>query len=284
LTFPAGVAPAAATGDGGVGGTGTILPRGGIVKIVGVPGFTIRKIFVQAGQAVKQGTPLFELDGVTAADSLAGAALDLETAKKDAEYRASIEAMTVKLMELRLQHAKRDAANYRAVGSSGISAKELSRLQQEVEESQANLDIERVRAQQLQFDLANSLRAAAIRRDSAAAAAARYLARAPSDGTVLKIDRSEGELANGEPVVEFGDLSAIFVDAQIYQGDMVKVKPGMKVTVRNSAFPDLAIGRVEAVGQSIGTRSQLGDVRIRLDKTEPADRLVGMEVEVVIGR
>jgi hypothetical protein len=53
--------------------------------------------------------------------------------------------------------------------------------------------------------------------------------------------------------------------------------------VKNSAFPDLGAGRVESVGRLIGTRSQLGDVRIRLDKNEPADRLVGMEVEIVIG-
>ncbi|HEU5481278.1 MAG TPA: hypothetical protein VFU90_15640, partial [Candidatus Tumulicola sp.] len=61
-----------------------------------------------------------------------------------------------------------------------------------------------------------------------------------------------------------------------------KVKIGMKVTVKNSAFPHLATGRVERISSLVGSRSQLGDVMIRLDKNDPADRLVGMEVEVVI--
>jgi multidrug resistance efflux pump len=86
-----------------------------------------------------------------------------------------------------------------------------------------------------------------------------------------------------DPVLEFGDLSTMYVDAQVYQGDLVKVRPGMKVTIKNSAFANLGGGTVESVGQLIGTRSQLGDVLIRLDKNDPADRLVGMEVEVVIG-
>ena len=33
----------------------------------------------------------------------------------------------------------------------------------------------------------------------------------------------------------------------------------------------------------IDTRTQLGDIFVKLDSPEPADRLVGMEVEIVIG-
>jgi multidrug resistance efflux pump len=284
LLVPLGGAHAAASGDSQVGGTGTIVPRGGVVRITGVPGYTIVKIDVQAGQTVAAGAPLFELDDVAAANALQSATNDLEVARKDAESRLAVEAMTVKLMELRLQHAKRDAANYRAVGPGGTSEKEVSRLQQAVEESQINLDVEKARAEQLQLTLLNSVRNAVLRRDTAADSAAHFTVRAPSAGTVLKIDRQVGEQANGETIVEFGDLSAMYVDAQIYQGDMVKVKPGMKVTVKNSAFPNLATGKVENVGRQIGTRSQLGDVRILLDKNAPADRLVGMEVEVVLGQ
>jgi multidrug resistance efflux pump len=273
----------AAAGDNKVGGTGTILPRGGIVILVGVPGWTIKKIFVQPGQTLIEGTPLFEIDSINAEETLDLATLDLENTKKDAEYRAAVEAMTVKLLEMRLQHAKRDVANYRAVGPSATSEKEVQRLQQVVEESQANLDMEKVRAEQLQYDLVASVRGAVLRRASNAANVNRFTVRAPSDGTVLKIHRHEGEQASGDAVMQFGDLSAMYVDAQIYQGDIVKVKTGMKVTVKNSAFPNLATGKVERIGRLIGTRSQLGDVFIRLDKNQPADRLVGMEVEVVIG-
>jgi len=42
--------------------------------------------------------------------------------------------------------------------------------------------------------------------------------------------------------------------------------------------------RIEEIGRIVDTRSRLGEVRIRLDSAEPANRLVGMEVEVVIAR
>ncbi|MGH6980310.1 MAG: efflux RND transporter periplasmic adaptor subunit [Stellaceae bacterium] len=270
-------------GDNKVGGTGTIEPNGGIVRLAGVPGYDIKEIYVKEGQTVTRGTALFAQDDITAELGRTNADLDLTTVKRDAEFHTDIEAMTLRLVEMRLQHAKKDAANYRAVGPGGTSEKELSRLQQVVEENQASLDIEKVRAEQLQYDLVNQVRAAALRRDSAAATADRFTARAPGDGTVLKIYKLPGDRASGDTILYFGDLSTMYVNAQVYQGDVFKVKIGMKATVKNSAFPNLATGRVERISHLIGSRSQLGDVLIRLDKTDLAARLVGMEVEVVIG-
>jgi len=283
LMLPATVSYSAATGNNKVGGTGTVVPRGGVVLIAGVPGYSVHRIFVQAGDAVKQGAPLFDMDSAAVPYDLQTATLDLETAKKDADYRSAAEALTIKFDEARVQRAKRALGTYRAVGPSGITERESTRLQDVVEEAQAGLDMERLHAQQLQYDLAAALKSATLRREATATNVGHFLVRAPSDGTVLKIDKRAGDYANGEAVLEFGDLSAIYVDAQVYQGDMIKVRPGMRVTVKNSAFADLGTGKVETVGRVIGTRSQLGDVRIRLDKIEPGDRLIGMEVEVVIG-
>lgn len=280
---PAVKARAAGANDNKVGGTGTIIPNGGIIRLIGVPGYDVKEIDVKEGQVVKRGAKLLVLDDVNATSSLDSAVLDLATAKRDAEFRTDIEVRTLKLVDQRLQHAKKDAANYRAIGPSGTSEKEVSRLQQVVEESQANLEIEKVRAEQLQFDVVNQVRGAALRRDYNEANVDRFTVRAPGDGTVLKVDKSVGERAGGDPLVEFGDLSVMYVAAQVYQGDLFKVKVGMRATVKNSAFPTLATGQVERVSRLVGGRSQLGDVLIRLDKADPADRLVGMEVEVVIG-
>ena len=283
LALPQLSAHAAASADNKVGGTGTIEPKGGVIRLPGVPGYDLKEIYVKEGQTVTRGTPLFMQDDINASTSLDNAQLDLDTAKRDAEFRTDLEIQTLKLFDQRLQHAKKDAANYRAVGPAGTSEKEMSRLQQVVEENQANLEMEKVRASQLQFDLANQVRAAAMRRDFNALNVARFTVRAPMDGTVLKIEKSVGDRAGGDTVIQFGDLSAMYVHAQVYQGDIFKVKIGMKVTVKNSAFPHLATGRVERISSLVGSRSQLGDVMIRLDKNDPADRLVGMEVEVVIG-
>jgi HlyD family secretion protein len=283
LIFPAGTGYPA-NGDNKVGGTGTIGPRQGLARIDGMPGFVVDKIFVHDGEKVKKGAPLFQLLNPSAQYDLTNAALDLEGRRKDAEYRRGLEALTLKAAAARAQHAQKDATNYKAIGPSGTSERELSRVQQEAEQAEIALESEKLRAQQLQFDLGLDLRVAQNRYDSTAAQVGRFVIRAPADGTVVKIHHHLGEVVGGpDPVLEFGDLSTMYVDAQVYQGDLVKVRPGMKVTIKNSAFANLGGGTVESVGQLIGTRSQLGDVLIRLDKNDPADRLVGMEVEVVIG-
>ncbi|HEX4111445.1 MAG TPA: efflux RND transporter periplasmic adaptor subunit [Stellaceae bacterium] len=273
-----------ANGDNKVGGTGTIIPRDGLTRIDGMPGLMIDKIFVHDGQKVKRGAPLFQIQNVSAPYDQANAALDLEAHKRDAAYRRAGEALSLKAATARAQHATKDAANYKAIGPGGTSEREVSRLQQEAEQAQIALDAAKLHAQQLQFDLGIDLQNAQNRYDAEVIQLGRYVIRAPTDGTVIKIHHHVGEVVGGpDPVVEFGDLSAMYVDAQVYQGDIVKVRPGMKVTVKNSAFANLATGKVESVGKLVGTRSQLGDVLIHLDKNDPADRLVGMEVEIVIG-
>jgi HlyD family secretion protein len=284
LIFPAGTSYPANGGDNKVGGTGTIAPRDGLARIEGMPGYEIEKMFVHDGEKVKRGAPLFQLQNPTASYDLTNAALDLESHRKDAEYRRALEALSLKAAAARTQHSQKDAANYKAIGPSGTSERELSRVQQEAEQAQLALESEKVRAQQLQYSLGVDVRSAQNRYDSTVALLGRYVIRAPTDGTVVKIHHHVGELVGGpDPVLEFGDLSTMYVDAQVYQGDLVKVRQGMKVTVKNSAFPNLATGTVESLGRLVGTRSQLGDVLIRLDRNDPAARLVGMEVEIVIG-
>jgi HlyD family secretion protein len=278
-------ATGAAAADGNsVGGTGHIVPRGGIVGVSGVPGFEIDKIFVHVGQIVKKGDPLFEEDCLQAREDMKLRSLELKTFEVDSAYRRQIQAVTVKLAETRLQDAKRDLANYRAVGANGVTVTRLSQLRQAVEEAEANRQIQQISAQQLESDYNTQKLSESERVQASQANLQRCTPRAPSDGTILEIDRHVGEYAPGTPVLRFGDLSTMFVDAQFYQGDMAKIHVGMAVQIKNAAFPHLATGKVTNVGALIGTESQLGDVKIRLDRRDPADHVVGMEVEVVIPR
>ena len=105
--------------------------------------------------------------------------------------------------------------------------------------------------------------------------------RAPVDGTVLFVDKRVGAHPNG-PVVRMGDLRTMYVVCQVYEGDLLKLRRGMRATIKSATLPHSLGGTVESVGRIVDSRSKLGDVRIRLDRPDPANRLVGMEVEVVI--
>jgi HlyD family secretion protein len=110
-----------------------------------------------------------------------------------------------------------------------------------------------------------------------------YQVRAPSDGMILAVNQHVGEALNG-PAIQMGDISAIYVSCQVFQGDLLKVKPGMNATITSNAFDKPLAGNVEYVGRLVQTNAQLGEVKIRLDDTDLASRLVGMEVNVKIAR
>ena len=84
--------------------------------------------------------------------------------------------------------------------------------------------------------------------------------------------------------IELGDLTAMYVICQVFQGDMLKLKPGMKATIKSSALDQSLAGTVEEIGRVIDTKAQLGEAKIRLDDARLPSRLVGMEVEVQIAR
>lgn len=277
-------ARAAAVEGNSVGGTGHIVPRGGIIRIGGLPGYEIDKIFVHVGQTLKRGDPLFEEDCYQAREGAKFSAIALKAVKTDSDYRKKIEAERLSLAHARLLSAQRTLANYRAVGASGTSKLKLAQLHQDVAEAAGNLKIEQLTSAQLDFDVETQIRRAAQRARTDTANLGRCSPRAPTDGTVLAIERHVGEYVGGDPVIRFGDLSAMYVDGQFFQGDMRKIRVGMKVEVKNAAFPHLADGKVVEVGSLIGTESQLGNVKIRLDRADPADHFVGMEVDVVIPR
>ena len=88
----------------------------------------------------------------------------------------------------------------------------------------------------------------------------------------------------GAPAIEMGDIRKMYVICQAFQGDLLKLRPGLRAKIKSSAFAIPLKGVVENVGRLVDTKAQLGDVRIRLDDPRLASRVVGMEVEVEIAR
>ena len=107
---------------------------------------------------------------------------------------------------------------------------------------------------------------------------------APSNGTILRVDQHVGETLTGGPAIEMGDIRTMYVICQAFQGDLLKLRPGMRATIKSSAFGKPLQGTVDNVGRLVDTKAQLGDVRIKLDDPSIAGKVVDMEVEVEIAR
>lgn len=267
-----------------IGGTGRIEPDGGVVVLSGVAGARILSISVKPGQMVKKGDLLMTLDDREQRMNTQIADLSLAQARKDAAQNLTAAQLAVEIDSERLRNALKTAADYRALGPDATSEKQISDTKQTANEAQLQLDEDRKKEAQVRFDNAAAISSAAKRFGIETQKLALYRMTAPIAGMILKIDQHVGENLTGAPAIEMGDIRKMYVICQAFQGDLLKLRPGLRATIKSSAFTSPLKGVVENVGRLVDTKAQLGDVRIRLDDPRLASRVVGMEVEVEIAR
>jgi HlyD family secretion protein len=267
-----------------IGGTGRIEPDGGVVVLSGVQGARVLSIAVKPGQMVKKGDLLMTLDDREQRMNTQIAQVALAQAGKDAAQGLASAQVAVQIDSERLQHALKNAADYRALGPDATSEKQIADTEQTANEAQLQLNEDRKKEAQVRFDNAASISSATKRLDIERQRLALYKMTAPIAGMILKLDQHVGENLIGGPAIEMGDIRKMYVICQAFQGDLLKLRPGLRATIKSSAFTKPLKGVVENVGRLVDTKAQLGDVRIRLDDPHLASRVVGMEVEVEIAR
>ena len=139
------------------------------------------------------------------------------------------------------------------------------------------------------------LSAAEATRDRAAAEAERNLVRAPMNGTVLEIFARPGEIVTADRgVLDLGDTSTMFVEAEVYAADFPRVKRGARATITGEAFSGELQGAVDEILREAGESrlfppdpataadKRVVRVRIRLTQGQPVERLSGLQVAVRI--
>jgi multidrug resistance efflux pump len=279
LSAPVAVADEAA--PKAIGAIGHIVPGSGVIAIVGTPGARVTKVPVRAGQSVKAGTVLMVTQGVTLDSDPALATAQLKAARDLATQQVDAQTAMVRLADARNDHAAAALKAYQSLGASLTSTKEMQRLSDAAKEARLSLDVERTKLQVIKTQSQSALQTA-IRQADLALHGAQLTA--PFDGTVLKINRQSGEQLTSDPAIEFADLRSMVVVCQVFEGDLLALHPGMMATVKAQPLGAPLHGRIEEVGRTVDGRTRLGEVRIRLDKADPASRLVGLEVEVAIAR
>jgi HlyD family secretion protein len=267
-----------------IGGTGRIEPNGGVVVLDGVQGARILSIGVNPDQMVKRGDLLMTLDDREQRKNVEIAELTLAQTKKDAALNLASAEETVRVDEERYERDVKDAANYRALGPDATSEKQILDTEQVATEAHMQLDLDREKEGQVRADNAANISSAIKRLQIEQQKLALYRVVAPVDGVILRIDQHVGENLTDAPAIEMGDTRTMYVICQAFQGDLLKLRPGLRATIKSSAFSKPLKGTVENVGRLVDTKAQLGDVRIKLDNPAIASKVVGMEVEVEIAR
>lgn len=188
---------------------GTLQPRR-YVDVGAQASGQIRKLHAEAGDEVRQGQLLVEIDPST------------QQAKLDAG-RFSIENLKAQLAEQRAQFvlARQQYQRQHDLAAAGATRQEdLQAAQAQLKVTQARIDMYQAQIRQAQ---------ASLRSDEAELGYTRIYA--PMDGTVVAVDAREGQTLNAQQqtplILRIAKLSPMTVWAQVSEADIGKVKPGM---------------------------------------------------------
>lgn len=105
------------------------------------------------------------------------------------------------------------------------------------------------------------------------------LVRVPIAGQILRINTRVGEQVNQEAgIAELGRTNQMYVTAEIYETDIVKIRPGQTVTINSEygGFKGEIYGAVDRIGL------QIGKSRINQDQNNPNTDINARVVEVSI--
>ncbi|KGQ67229.1 efflux RND transporter periplasmic adaptor subunit [Gallibacterium anatis] len=181
----------------------------------------VEKILVKLGQKVKKGELIAELDSITQENTLNIAQAQL------AAYKAQLAAA---------QTAYRVAnSNFQRIAK--LYKRKASSLD-DYENAQNNLDSAKANVEEIQAQIKQS----EIEVNTAATNLNYTKITSPIDGTVISIPVSVGQTVNANQttptIIQVADLDTMLIKPEISEGDITKIKPGMKVQFTTLAEPD----------------------------------------------
>lgn len=200
--------------------TGTVRSNNRVQVGAQVSG-QLTRIHVSLGQKVKKGDLVAEIDSKTQVDALSSAQSQLTS------YQAQLKAAQASLTAMQSSYDRINRLH-----------KQKSATQDSLETAAVNLANAKSTISQLEA----SIKQAEISVTTAQTNLGYTKILAPIDGTVISIPVSEGQTVNANQtaptIVQIADLSKMLIKAEISEGDITKVKAGMKVTFTTLADPN----------------------------------------------
>jgi HlyD family secretion protein len=280
-----------------VSAIGRVLPQGGIIDVYGTPGDIVVALNVEEGQAVKAGQSLATLSSLDSAEKkVEDAQAEVTATREIGDDRLEIGVATLATAELEekfaIQNLQRAQASEGSafMSSDLLEQRTLTAQQATLAVAQAELDLkttQRLNDQEMK-DAQTALELA-----EAELEAARVLS--PIDGTVLKVRGRVGNQARGgTELFKLGNTEKIIVVAEVYETEVIKVKPGMAASINAAALPEPMTGvvsqvsgivfrnTIETMDPTARTQTRVVEVTIEMDAVEPLNRLIFMQVDVRI--
>jgi HlyD family secretion protein len=257
LAAPEKEPPEASKANGGadsVAGSGVIEPSSEITDVGTNVSGIVTEVYVEIGQRVSKGAPLFAVDSRQVRAALREAETGI------AEARARIEEARTNMAT-----AQRQLALYRGVDDSrAVSRSEVISAEGALADARARLN-----AAQAQ------LSAAQARRASASTELARHTVYAPISGEILDVEIRAGEFAsaggqggnNAPPYMQIGQTQPLYVRIDIDENEAARIKTGEAAVIspRGNAGRRLAVNFVRIEPQIVPKRSLTNSASERVD-------------------
>lgn len=225
------------------------------------PGGRVVGVHVAEGAEVKKDQPLISIDDRAAAEgvkdakaAVAAAELEYELAKlKFDSYPKQIESLqkkidaaaaTVKGAEEKLKQLKTQVG---VGGMVPVTEADIASAQAQIDSLRLNIDAETInidsmRKYQPKLELDGSklrLDRAKEILETAKATQALYVVKAPSDGTIIRLQTALGQtLVTGsplDPAIVFAPAGPLIVRAEVEQADLGRVKVGMSAILKDDS-------------------------------------------------
>ena len=197
----------------------------------------IKKLYVVLGQEVKQGEMIAEIDSQTQENTL-----NTDKAKLD-NYKAQLEARKIILAISRKQYDRERVL----MKTNSTSQQNLENARDAYATAKANVNEMESLIRQTQI---------AINTDETNLGYTKI--RAPLNGTIVSVPVEEGQTVNANQttptIVQIANLNDMEIDIEISEGDITKVKPGMKIDYTILSEPNTVFhARLDSIDPGLTT-------------------------------
>ena len=300
----------------GVSALGFVEPEGGVIQVSGpttADGSAVAELHVKEGDKVDEGQIIAVMDNhprYLAALVKAEARIKVHEAALAQvlagarEGRVAAQEATIRRINGELRFAQSECQRVTDLFEKNVTTRV------EVDEKCKEQDVKRLQVAEARATLEDiidvrpvdvAISEAELAEAEAAAVQAeidleRTIIRSPVDGQVLRTHAGAGERIGQDGVVDLGQTDRMWIRAEIYETDIIRVSLGQVATVTSDGFAGELTGTVQEIGLIVGQNritetdptadvdARVIEVKIKLDEASSAvvSRLTNLQVSVVI--
>lgn len=214
-----------------------------LYEVYAVVSGILEEQYVQEGDSVSKGTPLFQIFNKTPDLNKENAKLNLQKAKEDYNGSAAILSGLEKEVQTASLKFKNDSVNYmrqtrlweQKIGSQS----QFDNIKLNYESSANALMVLKNSYARTKSDLQNRVRQANNTYQSARVNTEDFTVASKINGSVYAIYKNEGEIITAQqPLASLGSATAFIIELLVDEVDIVKLKTSQKVLITLDAYAD----------------------------------------------